>query len=57
MRSYLKEKVAAPVKKTEIIGRGGSAALTNATPLYTQKLTLKFADQWRSISWYSSLTD
>jgi hypothetical protein len=28
MRSYLKEKLAAPVEKIEINGGGGSAALT-----------------------------
>jgi hypothetical protein len=32
MRSYFKEKVAAPVKKTEINGREGSAALTTQHP-------------------------
>jgi hypothetical protein len=32
MWSYLKEKVADPVKKIEINGRGGSAALTTRHP-------------------------
>jgi hypothetical protein len=32
MRSYLKGKVAAPVKKTEINDRAGSAALTTRHP-------------------------
>jgi hypothetical protein len=29
----------------------------HATPLYPQKLTLKFPDRWRSLSRYSSLAD
>jgi hypothetical protein len=38
----LERKVAALVYKTEINGRGRSAALTT-TPLYPQKLALNFA--------------
>jgi hypothetical protein len=53
MRS-LKEKVAAPVCKTEINSRGGSVALTTR-PLYPQKLAVKFADRWRSLSRYGLL--
>jgi hypothetical protein len=29
----------------------------HATPLYPQKLALKFTDKWRSLSRYSSLAD
>jgi hypothetical protein len=41
----LERKVTAPIQKTEINGRGGSAALTMRHPLYPQKLTLNFAKQ------------
>jgi hypothetical protein len=56
MRSYLKEKVAAPVYKTEINDLEIRRA-DHATPLYPQKLALKFADKWLSLSRYSSLAD
>jgi hypothetical protein len=58
MRSYLKQKIAAPVKKTEINGRGGFPALTtHPPPLYPQKLALKFANKRRSSGWYGPLAD
>jgi hypothetical protein len=50
------KKVATPVYKTEINGRGARHA-DNATTLYPQVLALKFADYRRSISRYSSLAD
>ena len=39
MKSYLNKKVAAPVHKTEINGRGDRCA-DHVTPLYPQKLAL-----------------
>jgi hypothetical protein len=48
MRSYLKEKVAAPVYKTDINGHGGSIALITQHP---QKLALKFTNQCRLLGW------
>jgi hypothetical protein len=53
----LERKVAAPVEKIEIDNREGSAEPDHATPLYTQKLALKFADKWRSLNRYCSLAD
>jgi hypothetical protein len=35
----------------------GNRRADNATPLYQQKLSLKFADRWRSLSWKSLLAD
>jgi hypothetical protein len=56
MRSYLKEKIAVPVLKTDINDRGESR-VDHATPLYREKLAIKFANQRRSLSRYSSLAD
>jgi hypothetical protein len=53
----LERKVAAPVEKTEINDRRGSARADHATPLYPQKLALNFVNKWRSLSRYSSLAD
>jgi hypothetical protein len=50
----LVRKVAAPVLKTEINGRGVRCA-DHATLLYPQKLALKFANQRWSLSQYSLL--
>jgi hypothetical protein len=52
----LERKAAAPVYKTDIHDRGGSAALAT-TPFYPEKLALNFANKWRSLSRYSSLAD
>jgi hypothetical protein len=48
MRGCLKEKVAAPFYTTEINDRRGSYGLTTRRPSIRKKLTLKFADKWRS---------
>jgi hypothetical protein len=53
----LQRKVAAPVKKTEINDRRGSAALTTQHPSIHKKLALNFVDKWRPLSRYSSLAD
>jgi hypothetical protein len=52
LRSYLNEKVTAPVCKTEINGRAESRA-DHTTPFYLEKLPLKYADQRRLLSWYN----
>jgi hypothetical protein len=39
------------------VGGGGICRADHATPLYSQKLALNFADKWRSLSRYSSLAD
>jgi hypothetical protein len=49
----LNEKVAAPVKKTELTA-GGSIALTTQHPL-SAKVGTDFADKWRSLGRYSLL--
>jgi hypothetical protein len=47
MRSYLKEKVAAPVYKTEINGREGSAALTARHPsIHKSSHKISPSDGW-----------
>jgi hypothetical protein len=53
----LEKKVAAAVKTTEIIDMSGFRHDDHATPLYPQNLAVKFANQWRSLSRYSSLAD
>jgi hypothetical protein len=57
MSSYLKEKVADPVQKTDIKRRWVIRRADHATPLYPQKMALNFADKSRSLSRYRSLAD
>jgi hypothetical protein len=33
----------------------GARCAHHTTPLYVQKLALKFSNQWQSLSWYSLL--
>jgi hypothetical protein len=56
MRSYLNEKVAAPVLKTDINGRKDPLRLPRDT-LYPQKFFTNFANKRRSLGRYSSLAD
>jgi hypothetical protein len=49
MKSYFEEKIKVTAHKKEINGRGNRNA-DHSTPLYPQKLALKFADQRRSLS-------
>jgi hypothetical protein len=56
MRSYLNEKVTAPVYQTDINGREGSVALNTQQPS-TAKVANDFADRWRPLGRYSSLAD
>jgi hypothetical protein len=53
----LGRKLAAPVKKTEINGSRGSAALTTAHPSIRKSLALKFADKRRSVDRHIFLVD
>jgi hypothetical protein len=53
----LERNIVAPVYKTEINDRRGSAALTTRHPSNPQKLALNFVDKWKSLSRYSSLAD
>jgi hypothetical protein len=54
MRSCLKEKVAAPVYKTQDYGRRGSARLITRHPA---KVGTDFTDRRRSLGRYNSLAD
>jgi hypothetical protein len=56
MRSYWKEKVAAPVYKTEITTVEIRCADYATRPL-CEKVGTYFADKWRSLGRYSSLVD
>jgi hypothetical protein len=49
------ENVADPGYRTEINGRGDASRLARHTPV--SERAQKFADQWRSLSRYSSLAD
>jgi hypothetical protein len=53
LRSYLKEKVVAPVKKTEITTVGDQTRWLRVTPLI-EKVGTNFADRRRSLGRYSS---
>jgi hypothetical protein len=45
------------IKLEEIKDREGSAALTTRHPSIRNTLAINFADNWRSLSRYSSLAD